>query len=85
MEVLNETSLNQREAFYNQLSRSECSPADYAHAQNVWNTFVLRTLKEYLELYLFPDVCQLAYVFDAYRETCSKAYKLDPAYFLSAP
>ena len=85
MEVLNETSLPPREAFYNRLSGSECSPADYAHAQNVRYTFGIRTLKEYLELYLFADVCQLADVFESYRETCITAYKLDPAYFLSAP
>ena len=46
MDVLNETLLPPREAFYNRLSGSECSPADYAHAQNVWNTFGIRTLKE---------------------------------------
>ena len=85
MEVLKETSLPPREAFYNQLSGSECSPTDYAHAQNVWNTCGIRNLKEYLELYLFAYVCQLADVFDDFREICSKAYKLDPAYFLSAP
>ena len=85
MEVRNETSLPPREAFYNRLSGSECSPADYSHAQNVYNTFGLRTLKEYLELYLFADVCQLADVFESYRETCISSYKLDPVYFLSAP
>ena len=40
--------------------------------------------EEYLELYMFADVCQLADVFDAYLETCCEAYKKDPAYFLSA-
>ena len=85
MEILNETSLPAREAFTNQLNGSECSPADYAHAQNVWNTFELQNLKQYLELYLFADVCQLTDVFQDYRKTCSEAYKLDPAYFLSAP
>ena len=85
MGVLNETSLPQREAFFDRLSGSECSQSDYAHAQNVWNTFGIRTLKEYLELFLLSDVCLLADVFELYREICISAYKLDPSYFLSAP
>ena len=82
--VLSETSLPAREEFSNQLSGSECSSSDYAHAQNVWNTFQLKEFKEYLELYLMSDVCLLADVFEDYRETCLFAYKLDTAYFLSA-
>ena len=31
------------------------------------------------------DFCLLADVFEDYRETCLSAYKLDTAYFLSAP
>ena len=85
MDVLSETSLPPREEFANRLTGSECSPSDFTHAQSLWNIFNLRDFKEYLELYLMSDVCLLADVFDDYRETCISAYKLDPAYFLSAP
>ena len=51
----------------------------------MWNTFGLRTLKEYLELYLFSDVCLLADVFEAYRQNYMKYYNLNPEYFLSVP
>ena len=85
MDVLNDTLLPAREEFTNKLNGSECSTADYAHAQNVLNTFELQNLKQYLELYLFADVCKLTDVFQDYRKTCREAYKLDPAYFLSAP
>ena len=83
MKVLNETSLSPRKAFYHKISGSECSLDDYAHSTNVWNTVGFRNLKEYLEQYLFADVCQLADVLELYRETCISAYILDPAYFLS--
>ena len=51
----------------------------------VWSAFGCRTLKDYLELYLRSDVCQLADVFQNYRVNCKKYYALDPAYFVSAP
>ena len=76
IKVLNETLLPAREEFTNQLKGSECSPADYVHVQNVWNTFKLQNLKQYLKLYLFADVCQLTDVFQDYRKTCREASKL---------
>ena len=85
MDVLDETQLPPREAFASRLSGSEISEADYAHAQNVWKTFRCRTMRDYLELYLFTDVCLLADVFQTFRATSKEAYDLDPAYFVSAP
>ena len=85
MDVLDETALPPREAFDSRLSGSEISAADYEHAQNVWTTFRCRTMRDYLELYLFTDVCLLADVFETFRATSKEAYELDPAYFVSAP
>ena len=42
-------------------------------------------MRDYLELYLFTDVCLLADVFETFRATSKETYKLDPAYFVSAP
>ena len=85
MDVLNETALPPREAFDSRLSGTEISEAEYAHAQNVWTTFQCQSMRDYLELYLFTDVCLLADVFQTFRATRTEAYELDPAYFVSAP
>ena len=46
----------------------ECTQADYAHAQHVWENFYFQSLKEYMALYLFlSDICLLADVFQAFR------------------
>ena len=85
MDVLDEKQLPPSEAFSSKLDGSECSLLDYAHAQTVWKAFRFQTMRDYLELYLFKDVCLLTDVFQTFRATSKEAYDLDPAYFLSAP
>ena len=85
MDLLDVEKLPERKAFTSKLSGVECSPDDYAHAQNVWNKFGCRMMRDYLELYLFTDVCLLVDVFETFRATSKEAYDLDSAYFLSAP
>ena len=60
-----ETRLPAREHFFNRLSESSVSDEDYAHAQNVWQTFGIRTLGDYHDLYLKTDVLLLAEFFEA--------------------
>ena len=85
MDVLNKRQLPPREVFSSKLHGSECSVLNYAHAQTVWKAFRYQSMRDYLELYLFTDVCLLADVFQTFRSTSKEAYDLDPAYFLSAP
>ena len=63
----------------------ECSQADYAHAQQVWENFHCSSLKEHMALYLLSDICLLAGVFQSFRNQSLDEYKLDPAYFVNAP
>ena len=81
---LDEPALPLREAFFNNFGGIECSLADYAYAQHVWENFHCQNLKEYMALYLLSDICLLADVFQAFRNISLDEYQLDPAYFVSA-
>ena len=82
---LKETKLPPKEAFYSKLYDEEISDEDYQHALNVWNTFSCQTLQDYHNLYLKSDVLLLADVFENFRKTCLKYYKLDPCHYYTAP
>ena len=84
-EKLNDTKLPPREAFYSKLSGKDISKKDYKHACNVWNTFNMKTFKEYHELYNKTDVLLLADVFENFRDSSLKTYGLDPAHYFTAP
>ena len=43
------------------------------------------TMKDYHDLYLELDVLLLTDVFENFREICLENYKLDPAWYLTAP
>ena len=82
---LKETKLPLKEDFYSKLYDQEISDEDYQHALKVWNTFNCQTLQDYHDLYLKSDVLLLADVFENFRKTCLKHYKLDPCHYCTAP
>ena len=84
-EKFNDTKLPPREAFYSKLSGKGITEKDYKHAWNVWNTFKMKTFKEYHELYNITDVLLLADVFENFRDICLENYGLDPVYYFTAP
>ncbi|XP_065193194.1 uncharacterized protein LOC135824390 [Sycon ciliatum] len=51
-----ETQLPPKSAFESSLTGEGISDADYAHAQNVWQTFECSTMETYHDLYLQTDV-----------------------------
>ena len=85
IDKLKETKLPPKEAFYSLLYNEEISDQDYQHAYNVWNTFNCQNLQDYHDLYLKSDVLLLADVFENFRKTCLKYYKLDPCHYYTAP
>ena len=80
-----EESLPNKESFYSELNNEHITDEDYAHAQKVWDTFKIKNLGEYHDLYVQSDTLLLADVFENFRDKCIEIYELDPAHFLSAP
>ena len=64
---------------------SSISEEDYQHAQRVWKEFGIHNLGDYHDLYLRTDVVLLANMYEAFRDTCLKHYKLDPVHFYTSP
>lgn len=81
---MNETRLPEIASFRNDLSASECSIDDYAHAHEVWNTLRMDNLKDYTIFYLCSDILILSDVFNRFRELTMQDYKLDPARFYTS-
>ena len=81
----NETQLPPIDSFYSNLNMSLISEDDYQQTQRVWKEFGIHNLGDYHDLYLRTDVALLAKVFEAFRDTCLKHYKLDLAHFYTSP
>ena len=71
-ERLEETQLPPREAFYSRLNGVNISNEDYVHAKKVWETFEMKNLRDYHNLYNRVDVLLLADVFENFRKICIK-------------
>ena len=84
-EKFNKTELPTKEEFYSILNNEHISHEDYCHAENMWNTFKLKTMGEYHDLYLKSDILLLADVFENFRKTCLQYYKLDPCHYFTSP
>ena len=50
----------------------------------VWNTFGLKNMGEYHDLYLKSDILLLTDVFENFRKTSLQYYKLDPAHYFTS-
>ena len=85
LDKLSETKLPPKSEFYSKLYDEDISDEDYQHALKVWKTFSCKTLRDYHDLYLKSDVLLLADVFEKFRLTCMKHYKLDPAHYYTSP
>ena len=84
-EKFNDTKPPPREAFYSKLTGRGITEKNYKHVLNVWNTFKMKTFKDYHKLYNETDVLLLADVFENFRDLCLKIYGLDPVHYYTAP
>lgn len=81
----NDKQLSPKEQFYSSLTDEGISDKQYTHAQKVWNTFSIKTMSMYHDLYHKSDILLLADIFENFRETCLQYYKLDPAHYFTSP
>ena len=84
-ERFGETELPLIDKFSSNLSLTNITKVEYKHAQKVWNTFKIKNLGEYHDLYVQCDTIQLVDNFEQFRTLCLKEYELDPAYFCTTP
>ena len=84
-EKFNDPQLPPKDQFYSILTDEGISDEQHQHAQNVQNTFNIKTIERYHDLYLKSDILLLADVFENLRETCLLYYKLDPAHYFTSP
>ena len=81
----NENELPDKESFYNELNKEHITNEDYAHTQKVWNTFNIKNLGQYHDLYVQLDAALLADVLENFRDKCIEIYRVHPAHFLTVP
>ena len=79
-----EKKLPNEDDFYSILNDKHISHMQYVHAIKVWNTFKLKNMGEYHDLYLKSDVLLLADVFENFRKTCMQYYELDPCHYFTS-
>ena len=84
-EKFDEAQIPRKEDFYSILNDQHISDEDYNHARKVWNTFKIRNMGQYHDLYLKSDILLLADVFENFRKTCLEYYKLDPCHYFTSP
>ena len=71
--------------YYSELNKEGITKEDLKHVKKVCDTFKIKNLGEYHDLYVQSDTALLADVFENFRDKCIEIYGLDPAHFLSAP
>ena len=74
-----------KEDFYSKMNNEHITDKDYQHVHTVWETFMLKTMGYYHDLYLESDILLLADVFENFRRTCLEFYKLDPCHYFTSP
>ena len=84
-EKFDQTELPTKELFNSVLNDQHITNEEYDHARKVWETFDIKAMGEYHDLYLKSDVLLLADVFESFRKTCLQYYKLDPCHYFTSP
>ena len=65
--------------YYSKLNQKGITKEDLKHVKKVCDTFKIKNLGEYHDLYVQSDTLLLADVFQNFRDKCIENYELDPA------
>ena len=84
-EKFNNRELPTKDQFYSIVNDEHVTDDEYDHAKKVWDTFYIKTMGEYHDLYLVSDMLLLTNVFENFRKTCMQYYKLDPCHYFTSP
>ena len=84
-EKFNQMELPNKDEFYSIQNDQHITDDEYDHANKVWNTFMIKTMGEYHDLYLVSNILLLTDVFENFRKTCMQYYKLDPCHYFTSP
>ena len=71
--------------YYSELNDENISNSDLDRVNNVCNTFKIKILRRYHDLYMKSYTALLADIFENFRDKCLSINELDPVYYLSAP
>ena len=80
IDKLHEKALPPKEAFYSKLKQSGVTDKEYKQAIDCWKDTKCETIKDYMMLYLKPDVLLSADVFEKFRAMCLEYFERDPCY-----
>ena len=83
-EKFDQMELPAKDQFYSILNDQHITNDEYNPAKEVWKMFNLKTMGEYHDLYLKSDVFLLADVFENFRKTCLRYFKLDLCHYFTS-
>ena len=72
-------------AFYNSMTNANISDENYQLATEVWKTFKMKSMREYMETYCMCDTLILGEVFEMFRMESIVNFGMDPTHFISLP
>ena len=81
----NDKQLPSKDNFYSILTYEGITNKQYYHAQNIWNTFQLKSMREYRDLYLISDIILLTDMFENFHKIRLLYYKLDSCHYCTSP
>ena len=61
------------------------SDESYRMAEEIWEEFNMKSMKDYLETYCMSDTLILAQVFEEFRKESMDNFNMDPSHFISLP